>query len=102
MQFQSIENRCSRIIFLADEKLQVSVLLGDIGVNLDNIGDGIRRHINGGRNSRTDYIRARAAARIAAQKSNEEFSAACDYTLENDGTQAEFRRKCRTLFETLI
>lgn len=66
MQFQSIENRCSRIIFLADEKLQVSVLLGDIGVNLDNLGDGIRRHINCGRNSRTDYIRARAAARMAA------------------------------------
>ena len=43
-----------------------------------------------------------AAARIAAQKSNAEFSAACDYTLENDGTQDEFRLKCQNLFETLL
>lgn len=66
MQFQSVEDCCSRIIFLADGKLQVSVLLGDIGVNLDNLGDGIGRHIHCGRNSRTDYIRARAAARMTA------------------------------------
>ena len=48
--------------------------------------------------AREGITRDYAAARIAAQKSNVEFSAACDYTLENDGTQAEFRRKCRTLF----
>ena len=35
-----------------------------------------------------------ARLRIAAQKSNEEFSALCDYTLCNDGTEAAFREKC--------
>ena len=39
-----------------------------------------------------------AAARIAAQRSNEEFSKMCDYTLENDGTYEDFQRKCLAFF----
>ena len=35
-----------------------------------------------------------ARARINAQKSNEEFSALCDRTLENSGTADDFQRKC--------
>ena len=39
-----------------------------------------------------------AAARISAQRSNEEFSKMCDYTLENDGTYEDFQRKCLAFF----
>ncbi len=35
-----------------------------------------------------------ATNRIAAQRSNEEFSRLCHYTLHNDGTKAAFREKC--------
>lgn len=42
-----------------------------------------------------------AAARIAAQRSQEEFSALCDYTLENDSTQAAFSAKCLAFFRSL-
>ena len=35
-----------------------------------------------------------ARQRIAAQPSNEAFSAICDYTLENNGDICEFRAKC--------
>lgn len=35
-----------------------------------------------------------ARARINAQKSNAEFSALCDRTLENSGTADDFQRKC--------
>lgn len=35
-----------------------------------------------------------ARSRIQAQKSNEAFSATCDHTLENNGTQQEFTDKC--------
>ena len=35
-----------------------------------------------------------AQARIAAQRSQEEFSALCHYTLENDSTPEVFREKC--------
>ena len=35
-----------------------------------------------------------ALARIQAQKSNEEFSALCDYTLDNHGTLEDFQGKC--------
>lgn len=37
---------------------------------------------------------AYARKRIAAQRSNEEFSALCNYTLENDGEICTFRAKC--------
>ena len=39
-----------------------------------------------------------ARARIAAQRSNAEFSNMCDYTLENDGTYPDFQRKCLAFF----
>ena len=39
-----------------------------------------------------------ARARIAAQRSNAEFSSMCDYTLENDGTYQDFQRKCLAFF----
>ena len=39
-----------------------------------------------------------ARARIAAQRSNAEFSDMCDYTLENDGTYQDFQRKCLAFF----
>ena len=35
-----------------------------------------------------------AEKRVLAQKSNEEFSTLCDYTLNNDGTENDFRNKC--------
>lgn len=43
-----------------------------------------------------------AEKRIAAQRSNEEFSQDCEFTLCNQGTQAEFERCCRNFFERLI
>ena len=47
---------------------------------------------------REGITRAYAASRIAAQRANAEFSAACDYTLENDGTYEDFQRKCLAFF----
>ena len=45
-----------------------------------------------------DYARAR----IAAQRSDAEFAAECDYTLHNDGDLLEFRRTCEKFFEKII
>jgi len=42
-----------------------------------------------------------AQSRIAAQPTNEAFSALCDYTLDNDGAEAEFRQKCLAFIENL-
>ena len=42
-----------------------------------------------------------ALSRIRAQKAQAEFAAACDYTLHNDGTEAEFREKCLAFFKGL-
>ena len=42
-----------------------------------------------------------ALSRIRAQKKQEEFSSACDYTLFNDGTEAEFQEKCLAFFSRL-
>ena len=55
--------------------------------------DRIRRLMD-----REGITRAYAASRIAAQRANTEFSAACDYTLENDGTYEDFQRKCLAFF----
>ena len=43
---------------------------------------------------RDGITREYAAARIAAQKSEEYFREKCDYVLENNGSQQEFLRKC--------
>lgn len=43
-----------------------------------------------------------ALQRIRAQKSNEYFSAHCDYTLENNGSMAEFERKCEDFFTEVL
>ncbi|MBQ4600423.1 MAG: dephospho-CoA kinase [Oscillospiraceae bacterium] len=42
-----------------------------------------------------------AAARIAAQRSQAEFSALCDFTLENDTTREAFSAKCLAFFREL-
>lgn len=42
-----------------------------------------------------------ALSRMNAQQSNAEFSARCDYTLDNDGTEAEFRQKCLAFIRNL-
>ncbi len=44
-----------------------------------------------------DYARSR----ITAQRPQEEFSALCDYTLENGSTQAAFSAKCLAFFRGL-
>ena len=44
-----------------------------------------------------------ARLRIRAQKSNEVFAAACGMTIENhDGCPEDFRRRCKTVFQTLL
>lgn len=43
-----------------------------------------------------------AAARIAAQRPQSEFSALCDFTLENDSTQEAFSAKCLAFFRGLV
>jgi L-threonylcarbamoyladenylate synthase len=45
-----------------------------------------------------DYARAR----VAAQKPNEYFAEHCDRTLVNDGTPAEFERKCQKFFTEVL
>ncbi len=42
-----------------------------------------------------------ARSRIAAQRSSAEFSAMCDYTLENDGEKEAFFTKCIAFFHAL-
>ena len=56
-------------------------------------GDRIRRLM-----AREDITREYAAARIAAQPGNEEFSEKCSYTLENQGSREDFQRKCLAFF----
>lgn len=51
--------------------------------------------------ARDGITQAYARSRIAAQRSAEEFSALCDYTLENNGTQEEFKVKCLAFFAQL-
>lgn len=43
-----------------------------------------------------------ARLRISAQKPNEYFEKNCGYTLDNNGTMAEFEAKCRNLFEKIL
>ena len=41
-----------------------------------------------------------AKLRLAAQRPQEEFVALCNYHLENDGTEEEFRQKCLAFFSS--
>ena len=49
--------------------------------------------------NRDNISREYAQSRIAAQPSNEEFSALCDYTLENNSSPEEFYEKCLGFFQ---
>ena len=51
--------------------------------------------------AREGISREYAKQRICAQKSNAEFSAICDYTLENTGTLESFHAKCLAFFHRL-
>ena len=51
--------------------------------------------------TRDGISREYAAARIAAQKSEEYFREKCDYVLENNGSQQEFLWKCLAFFGEL-
>lgn len=48
--------------------------------------------------ARDSISREYARARIAAQPTNEAFSALCDYTLENNGSPEDFYQKCLGFF----
>lgn len=51
--------------------------------------------------ARDGITEAYAQSRIAAQRSQAEFSSLCRYTLHNDGTQEEFAAKCLAFFKGL-
>ena len=51
---------------------------------------------------REGITRDYALQRIRAQKSNEYFSEHCDYTLENNGSFAEFEQKCEEFFTEVL
>ncbi len=51
--------------------------------------------------ARENISREYALSRIRAQRSNEEFSALCDYTLENNGTIKDFQTKCLAFFRDI-
>ncbi len=51
---------------------------------------------------REDIAREYAELRIDAQKPNLFFEENCDVCILNDGTQAEFHEKCRTIFEDIL
>ena len=51
--------------------------------------------------ARDSIDREYALSRIRAQRPQEEFSALCDRTLVNDGTQEAFTAKCLAFFEEL-
>lgn len=51
--------------------------------------------------TRDGITREYAKARIAAQRSQEEFSALCDYTFVNDRSAADFEETCFQFFEKL-
>ncbi len=50
---------------------------------------------------RDKISREYAAARIAAQHSNEDFQRLCDHSLENSGGEQEFQDKCLAFFRQL-
>lgn len=49
--------------------------------------------------ARDDISREYAQSRIDAQPPQKVFSERCDYTLHNDGTAQDFRRKCLAFFQ---
>lgn len=51
--------------------------------------------------ARDSIDREYALSRIRAQRPQEEFSALCEHTLVNDGTQEDFQLKCLTFFKKL-
>ena len=48
--------------------------------------------------ARDNIPEAYARSRIAAQRSNEEFTSLCDYALDNSGTETAFQEKCLAFF----
>lgn len=52
--------------------------------------------------AREGVSRDYALSRIGAQRTDDEFSARCGVTLPNDGSEEDFRRRCRAQFEELI
>ena len=56
-----------------------------------------------GRLMQRDHIAGQQAKmRIHAQKSQDYFKQVCDYTLENNGTEADFHEKCLAFFRKLF
>ena len=51
---------------------------------------------------RDGVTEAYARSRIRAQKSEDWFRSMCGYTLYNDGTQEEFRRKCGEFLDSIL
>ena len=51
---------------------------------------------------RDKITRQEAERRLNAQKSDREFSEACEFTLYNCGTEEEFRQQCRSFFAAFI
>ena len=51
--------------------------------------------------ARDDLTREQALLRIRAQKPEAYFREKCDYILENNGTQADFQKKCLAFFQNL-
>lgn len=51
---------------------------------------------------RDNITAEQALLRINAQKEQAYFAIKCDYALENNGTQAEFREKCLAFFQKLF
>ena len=51
--------------------------------------------------TRENIDKAYALARIDAQPSCEDFSKLCDYTLQNDTSEADFQEKCLAFFQEL-
>ena len=51
--------------------------------------------------ARDGVSEAYARSRIAAQKTDAEFSDLCDYTLENDGTVEDFQTKCLAFLQDI-
>ena len=50
---------------------------------------------------RDNLTREQALLRINAQKPESFFREKCDYTLENNGTTADFQEKCLAFFQKL-
>ena len=103
----AVSKEVKRLIGLAGKQHIAIDAIGLFESGLDRLCD-VTVAITAPENKRVDRLMARdaismeyAQKRIAAQRSQAEFSKLCQYTLCNDGTAEEFENKCLAFFRAI-